>query len=157
LYRYVRGNPVNWNDPLGWAGPPPGVPYPPANIPGGPWEWSANDQNSRKGDFIGPKQPKGPRQRCTYAPPEEGQDPYWKTTDPEGNQQRYDQNGNPITPEEAHPGSGGGELEGGWERVQQLLFNRRRTIDPHCTRPEPRCSVTPTTDSSQQLRMLNNL
>ncbi len=114
-YTYVRGNPTRLIDPMGWAGsPPPGVPYPPDNIPGGPWEWSPNPQNSRGGDFIGPKQPSGPRARCTYAPPGPNNvDPYWKTTDPQGNQQRYNMQGQPITPEEAHPRPGRPVLPGG--------------------------------------------
>jgi hypothetical protein len=32
------------------------------------------------------------------------QNPYWKATDPNGNVQRYDTGGNPITPGEAHGG-----------------------------------------------------
>jgi RHS repeat-associated protein len=113
LYDYVGNNPINWEDPYGLALYPPNfvgplqprdsrIPYPPSNIPGGPWTWSSNPQNSRGGDFIGPKQPTGPRTRCTYAPPgtvNNNKNPYWK----DSNGQRYDVNGKPITPEEAHP------------------------------------------------------
>jgi len=108
LYGYVRDNPVTWIDPLGWASPPPGVPDPPPNIPGGPWTWSPNPQNTdRGGVFIGPKQPSGPRRECTYSPsPGPGKKPYWKTFGPGQPTQRYDENGNPRSPEEVHPPSG---------------------------------------------------
>jgi len=105
LYAYVRNNPATWIDPLGWA-PPLGVPYPPPNIPGGPWTWSPNPQSERGGVFIGPKQPKGPRRECTYSPsPGPGKNPYWKAYGGGEPPQRYDENGNPITPDEAHPPS----------------------------------------------------
>jgi RHS repeat-associated protein len=116
-YAYALQNPVNWIDPYGFdalppdfVGPPgPGdyvTPTPPPDIPGGPWTWSPDSQNPRGGNFIGPKPPKGGRNVCTYAPPgPNNKDPYWKVTDPNGNDQRYNANGAPITPEEAHPGS----------------------------------------------------
>jgi RHS repeat-associated protein len=133
LYGFVGNNPVNWLDPLGLepgygnpvSGPngpvgpsaPTGTSFPvpqappPANIPGGPWTWSPNPQNSRGGDFIGAKTPNGQRMRCTPAPSgPNNPNPYWKTTNPSlpsaggANQQRYNMAGEPITAEEAHPG-----------------------------------------------------
>jgi RHS repeat-associated protein len=115
IYAYAANNPIYWTDPFGLAqyppdfiGPiPPGsirISYPPSNIEGGPWTWSSNPQNSRGGDYIGAEQPGG-KMRCTYA--ESGPNnpnPYWKTTGPKGNLQHYNLNGDPITPQEAHPG-----------------------------------------------------
>jgi len=111
-YAYVGSNALSYADPLGLAeGLPPGVPDPNDVVPGGPWQWSPNPQNSRSGDFIGPKPAQGgPRMRCTYAPPKPGfnPDPYWKVTAPDGSKQHYDLGGNPITPDGAHPGPGPG-------------------------------------------------
>jgi hypothetical protein len=81
---------------------------PPASIPGGPWQWRPNPQNPRGGLFMGPKGPNGRRAMCTHAPAgtvNNNKDPYWKQMDGDGNDQRYDENGNPITPDQAHPGS----------------------------------------------------
>jgi RHS repeat-associated protein len=119
LYGYAGNNPATWGDPLGWASPPPGIPYPPPNIPGGPWTWSPNRQNpGRGGVFIGPKPPKGPRRERTYSPsPGPGKKPYWKTYGPGGPPQRYDENGNPISPGEAHPPSSGSEGPSSGEKM----------------------------------------
>ena len=81
LYAYVGNNPTNWTDPWGLdappgapppapapGGPPPGVPTPPTKIPGGPWTWSPDGPggtNPRGGDFMGPPQPSGPRDKLT--------------------------------------------------------------------------------------------
>jgi hypothetical protein len=83
-------------------GAPPGTPTPPDNIPGGPWGWSNDDQNPRGGAYKGPKPPKGPRPSLTYDP----DDDYWRLDDGYGNSQRYrGGSGDPISPEEAHPGN----------------------------------------------------
>lgn len=105
-YAYATGKPLTRYDPTGLVSPPPGVPYPSDKIPSDPWEWSQNLQNPRGSEFIGPKQPFGPRVRCTYSPPSKiNREPYFKTTDPiTREQQRYNMSGDPITPDEAHPG-----------------------------------------------------
>ncbi len=102
-YAYVGNAPISKTDRQGLVELPPNVPYPPGNIPGGPWTWSPDSRNSRGGDFMGPKQPSGPRLKCTTTVNREGQR-YWKTTNPlTGEQQRYNDVGEPTTPEEAHP------------------------------------------------------
>jgi RHS repeat-associated protein len=108
LYGYVANNSLNWTDPFGLVCPSPeGIPTPPTKIPGGPWDWSPNPQNARGGDFIGPKQFSGPRARLTFSPPTRiNKDPYWKSTDPNGKQVRWNLDGEPISPDEAHPGPG---------------------------------------------------
>ena len=109
LYTYVGNNPVRYTDTRGLSPnvPPPGQLPPPENVPGGPWNWFPDSTNPRGGDFQGPKQPKGPRARCTYAPPHtvnDNPEEYWKTTDPDTDeQQRWNRNGDPIPPETAHP------------------------------------------------------
>jgi len=121
-YAYVGNDPLNFVDLLGlWPGPPPMGPFPsdgpgripeagdiPSNIPGGPWASAGPGQ--RLGAFFGPKQSSGPKAQCQYVPREgEGGPPgstgYWKTKTPgQDGWSRYDLNGNPITPEVAHPG-----------------------------------------------------
>jgi RHS repeat-associated protein len=133
LYPYVGGNPVLYLDPSGLQP----MPDPNASgVPGGPWEWSPNPQNSRGGQWMGPRPPGGgPRATCTYAQPSPiNPDPYWKVyiPPPPGSArgtkaitQRYDIRMNPITPNQSHPGQsppsppkppgggGGGPVGGG--------------------------------------------
>jgi RHS repeat-associated protein len=119
LFSFAGNCPRGWIDAFGLAIFPPDfigplqpgdsrIPNPPPNIPGGPWTWLRNPQNPRGGAFYGPKGPGGRRPICTYAPAgtvNNNKDPYWKKNDGSGNTQRYDQNGNPISPDQAHPGS----------------------------------------------------
>ncbi len=99
----MLGDPVNFVDPTGE------FPDPNGKVPGGPW--SPNPEN-RPGNYLGPKLSTGGKAQCQYVPsetnggPSGAQEPYWKTQYPgEGWGQRYDMNGKPITPNEAHSGS----------------------------------------------------
>ncbi|MGN5612539.1 RHS repeat-associated core domain-containing protein, partial [Xanthomonas hortorum] len=103
-YGYVDGNPVSYVDPYGMQAYTPGL-NPPVNLPGGPWTPAPGQ---KPGTFYGPKGPN--RAVCRYVPDQMNGGPrgapngYWKTTTPDTNGwQRYDLNGNPISPEEAHP------------------------------------------------------
>ncbi len=104
LYDYVSNNPVQYVDPYGLAGI---IPDPNGVVPGGPW---TPNNAGRPGNYFGPKPPKGGRPEAQWVPPEAdggppGSEGYWKTKKPGGKwDQRYDQEGNPITPDEAHPG-----------------------------------------------------
>jgi RHS repeat-associated protein len=104
LYPYVDGDPVSRIDPWGLAGIPAA---PPAGVPGGPYTPAGPGQ--RPGTFFGPKQPSGPRQICRWVPPaSEGGPPgsqgYWKTQAPgQDGWDHFNQEGEPISPEEAHP------------------------------------------------------
>jgi RHS repeat-associated protein len=105
LYAYCGNNPICGVDP---AGLNPIIPDPnQANIPGGPWTSAGAGQ--RPGAFLGPKGVKGLRMQCEYVPPggPSGSIGYFKTkwNNVKNEWQRYDLEGNPVTPEEAHPGS----------------------------------------------------
>jgi RHS repeat-associated protein len=113
LYAYVGNSPANWVDPFGLTLYPPTfigpilptdtqVPWPPSNIPGGPWQWYSNPQNPWGGGFLGPNVPGGRRTSCTWAPPgsvNNNKNPYFK----DGKGRHYDGDGNPIGPDQAHP------------------------------------------------------
>jgi RHS repeat-associated protein len=107
-YAYVGGSPLSYADPSGLG--PYGGETPPSNIPGGPWTPAGPGQ--KPGTFYGPPKPGGgPRDICRYVPdgesggPKGAPDPYWKTKSPDSPWQRYDPQGNPISPDEAHPGN----------------------------------------------------
>jgi len=105
LFEYCYGDPVNWIDPSGLAaipappGPPP-VAVPGAN-PGNGWKWNSNPQNSRGGSW-GPQTPITGQSQPSASWDPEG---HWDVDNGHGDRQRYDPEGNPITPEEAHGGS----------------------------------------------------
>jgi hypothetical protein len=101
--RMWRGDPVSYVDPFGLAQ----IPDPNGVVPGGPWK---PNPNARPGNYLGPKPPKGGRMQCQWVPSEAeggppGSDGYWKTNQPgQKGWDRFSQRGEPITPEEAHPG-----------------------------------------------------
>ena len=107
-FGYVGGNPLGFIDPDGlqaYNGQ-----QPPPSMPGGPWTPAGPGQPP--GTFYGPQNPNGgPRDVCRYVPdgsnggPLSAKDSYWKTKEPGKPWTRFDQNGNPITQEQAHPGN----------------------------------------------------
>ncbi|MCG8600221.1 MAG: hypothetical protein MI807_08785 [Verrucomicrobiales bacterium] len=112
LYGYVGNDPVNFFDIFGLSpdGAPASWPTPPTSIPGGPWKWAPDPQNSRGGTLRPINPPSG--QSCptlSWSPPtsnaaEGNPKGYWKHNDGRGNTQRYSPTGQRITPSQAHPG-----------------------------------------------------
>ena len=100
LFPYVGNNPTNWTDPLGLQpnGPPP-VPVPGAR-PGNDWKFNP-DSGNRRGGTWGPQKPIPNQSQPNASRDTEG---HWDVNDGRGNRQRYDQQGKPISPEEAHRG-----------------------------------------------------
>jgi RHS repeat-associated protein len=97
FYAYVYNNPLGFADALGLLpiGPPP-VPVP--GDPNNGWRWNPNPQNSRGGSW-GPQNPiQGQSQ------PSGSWDPggHWDIDNGKGSRQRYNQNGAPISADEAH-------------------------------------------------------
>jgi RHS repeat-associated protein len=118
LYRYVGNSPLTNSDPTGLFDPPlrtsggvstqanSGIPAtsgpPPIPVPGGGadngWKWNPNPQNSRGGSW-------GPNDRIpNQSQPSGSWDPegHWDVDNGLGQRQRYDKDGNPITPDQAH-------------------------------------------------------
>ena len=111
---YASSNALSRIDPFGLTD----IPNPNGVVPGGPW--IPHDVN-RPGQFLGP-QPEGGggRAQCQWVPAESqggprGSEGYWKVNEHgQKSWQRYDQRGNAITPQQAHPGyrSQGGPTNG---------------------------------------------
>jgi len=100
LYGYLDSDPVNGTDPLGLqpTGPPP-VPVP-GGGPNSGWKWNRDLGNTREGTW-GPQQPiPGQSQPSASWDPKDGG--HWDVDDGLGNRQRYNDQGKPISPEEAH-------------------------------------------------------
>jgi RHS repeat-associated protein len=93
----------------GGEAPPDGPP--PVPVPGCPtcgWKWNANPKNPRGGTW-GPEGWKGPH------PPSGSWDPsgHWDIDNGRGKRQRYDPNGDPITPDQAHSRNTNAHPQGG--------------------------------------------
>jgi len=91
LYGYVSNDPVNWIDPSGLQSGP--YPPPPPSVPGGPWVWKANPQNSRGGTFADPS-----GRSASWDEPGN----HWDIDQGDQTRLRYDNRGNPLTKEQAH-------------------------------------------------------
>src|SRR5262249_39111929 len=61
-------------------------------IPDGDWQWRANPEDSRGGKWW----------NSPYSGNYDWQDSHWDIDDGQGNRQRYDRWGNPLTTDEAH-------------------------------------------------------
>ena len=90
-YAYVESKPLLLIDPLGLQGGP--YPPPPADVPGGPWSWAPDSNNSRGGSYVG----KNGASASWDSPGD-----HWDVDDGKGNRQRYNRWGKPITPQQAH-------------------------------------------------------
>ncbi len=75
---------------------------PPVPVPGGgsgnAWKWNPNPQNSRGGTW-GPETPVDGQSQPSGSWDPEG---HWDIDDGLGNRDRYDEDGNPMTEDEAH-------------------------------------------------------
>ena len=101
-YVDVGNSPTNSIDPFGLAGTPAPATPPPVSVPGGGagngWVWNPDPLNGRGGSW-GPQTPiPGQSQPSASWDP----DGHWDVDDGLGNRQRYDPNGKPITPQQAH-------------------------------------------------------
>jgi RHS repeat-associated protein len=102
VYAYAGNSPVSYYDPSGLdpvptpPGPPP-VPVPGAG-PGNGWKWNPNPQNPRGGTW-GPQEPIPGQGQPSGSWDPEG---HWDIDNGLGDRQRYDPDGKPITPDEAH-------------------------------------------------------
>ncbi|MFZ0932525.1 MAG: RHS repeat-associated core domain-containing protein [Syntrophobacteraceae bacterium] len=98
LFAYVRNNATNFIDPFGLD--PIGAP--PVPVPGGGpdtgWKWNPNNQNSRGGTW-GPDEPVPGQSQPSASWDPEG---HWDIDNGLGQRSRCDENGNPMSPEEAH-------------------------------------------------------
>ena len=149
LYAYVRNNPLTRVDldghcisgpdanPLGCGSPmyrtaptlPNGQPAPP-NIPvpggsGAKWKWNANPKNSRGGSW-GPDKWDGktqgsPPSASWDAKPGKNGTEHWDVDDGKGGRTRVDENGKPLTPDEAHGKSPMQSLQDGVNGIGQKI------------------------------------
>ena len=99
------GNPVC--GPRGPVGPSTGTPEtigsttPPSNIPGGPWKWSPDPNNSRGGNWTGPKPP-GAKSPPSLTENKKVDAPWKKNPGDGGKPTYYDKNGNPADWKDGH-------------------------------------------------------
>jgi RHS repeat-associated protein len=90
-YLYAYASPLLFIDPDGLQAGPHGAPS--KHIPGGPWNWSPDPNNSRGGTFTDPK-----GQSASW----DAKGNHWDVDDGKGGRQRYNRWGKPITPKQAH-------------------------------------------------------
>ena len=90
IYAYVGGNPISNVDPYGlqYNGAPP-----PSDIPGGPWKWSPDPNNSRGGSFKGQG-----GASCSWDQPGS----HWDVDDGKGSRDRFDRWGNKLDKGDPH-------------------------------------------------------
>jgi RHS repeat-associated protein len=91
---------------------------PPVPVPGAidlPWKWNPDGGNPRGGTW-GPDGWKGPN------PPAGSWDPdgHWDIDNGDGARDRYDPQGNPITPDQAHPGNAPTQQTTLWDRIKSI-------------------------------------
>jgi RHS repeat-associated protein len=102
VYSYAGNSPVNYSDPLGLASVPAPPGAPPVPVPGGGsgngWQWNPDPQNSRGGSW-GPQTPIPGQSQPSASWDPEG---HWDVDNGLGDRQRFDPDGTPITPGEAH-------------------------------------------------------
>jgi RHS repeat-associated protein len=120
IYSYVRSSPAINFDPEGLQGTPP----PPAQIPGGPWTWYPDEKNSRGGTW---------QDSAGNSGNWDDSGGHWDIWDCEGNRQRYNRHGAPISPDDAH-----GPYKGPpripflrWPNIPLIL-----TVDPCLLEPD---------------------
>ncbi len=120
FYVYVANSPTNSVDPFGLASIPAPAGQPPVLVPGGGsgngWRWNPNPQNTRGGSW-GPQTPlPGQGQPSASWDP----DGHWDVDDGNGNRQRYDPDGKPITPQQAHGKPKPTKCEDMWNKIKDL-------------------------------------
>ena len=139
-YAYVRSRPLSLIDPDGLqAGP---YEPPPPDIPGGPWNWSPNPNNSRGGSYTG-------QNNASASWDEPGN--HWDVDDGRGNRQRYNRWGKPITPQQAHSYKGPKQRPLRFPRGPSVLmciplyfgYCDANPGDPACTLGKDFCDLNP--------------
>ena len=90
-YGYVGSKPLWLIDPDGLQSGP--YEPPPPEIPGGPWKWSPDANNSRGGSYTG---------QSNSSASWDAKGNHWDVDDGKGNRQRYNRWGKPISPQQAH-------------------------------------------------------
>jgi RHS repeat-associated protein len=138
-YAYVESRPLLLIDPDGLqAGP---YAPPPSNIPGGPWKWSPDPNNSRGGTYTG-------QNNASASWDSKGN--HWDVDDGKGNRQRYNRWGKPITPQQAHKYKGPKQRPF-WQRGPSVLmciplyfsYCDQNPGDPACTLGKDICDSNP--------------
>jgi RHS repeat-associated protein len=101
LFEYIVNDPINLRDLYGFQGNPPPVPVPGGGANNG-WKWNPDPGNSRGGSW-GPINPIPGQSQPSASHDPEG---HWDVDNGLGDRQRVDDNGKPISAEEAHKKGG---------------------------------------------------